>query len=58
MEATFNTQKCEEMVYQSASNPWEENQILVKMYLEIVDILDRTGSWRLDLPAKSDRVNT
>ncbi|PKK73772.1 beach-domain-containing protein [Rhizophagus irregularis] len=56
LEATFTSQKCEEMIYQSASNPWEENQILAKVYLEIVDILDRTGSWRLDLPAKSERV--
>ncbi|GES99838.1 neurobeachin-like protein 1 isoform X2 [Rhizophagus clarus] len=55
LESTFTSQKSEEMVYQSASNPWEENQTLAKMYLGIVDILDRTSSWRLDLPAKGER---
>jgi hypothetical protein len=28
------------------------------MYLEIVDALDKTGNWRLDIPAKSERVST
>lgn len=46
---SFSSQKYDDMIFQSSSNPWEENQILTKMYLEIIDTLDRTGNWRMDM---------
>jgi len=45
------------MIFQSASNPWEENQALTNMYLEVIDTLDGTGNWRLDLPTKREMVS-
>lgn len=57
LESTFSSQKYDDMIFQSASNPWEENQTLAKMYLEVIDTLDKTGNWRLDLPAKSEMVS-
>lgn len=56
LESTFSPQKYDDMIFQSASNPWEENQVLAEMYLEVIDTLDKTGNWRLDLPAKSSEM--
>ncbi|CAI2163768.1 11767_t:CDS:10 [Funneliformis geosporum] len=44
----------DDMIFQSASNPWEENQALSIIYLEVIDSLDKTGNWRLDLPSKRE----
>jgi hypothetical protein len=57
LEYTFSSQKYDDMIFQSASNPWEENQSLAKMYLEVTDTFDKTSSWRLDLPTRNEIVS-
>ncbi|CAG8541891.1 2926_t:CDS:10, partial [Racocetra persica] len=46
---SFSSQKYDDMVFQSSSNPWEEDRVLTTMYLEIMDTIDRTGNWRTDM---------
>ncbi|CAG8717115.1 2322_t:CDS:2, partial [Acaulospora morrowiae] len=51
-----SSQKNEDMIFQSASNPWEENSELAEMYLEIVDSLDNNGNWKLEMPASRNEM--
>lgn len=43
-------------VFQSASNPWEDNKDLTEMYLEIVDMLDKSGNWRMEISNRNEMV--
>ncbi|CAG8627694.1 12970_t:CDS:2, partial [Acaulospora colombiana] len=54
--SVFSSQKYEDMVFQSASNPWEENRELAEMYLEIVDGLDSNGNWKMELTANRNET--
>ncbi|CAG8517665.1 8240_t:CDS:2 [Ambispora gerdemannii] len=49
LPSSFNSMlRSDDIVFQSASNPWEENQLLAETYLEIVNALDRKAGWRLE----------
>ncbi|CAG8489015.1 1479_t:CDS:2 [Diversispora eburnea] len=41
-------------VFQSASNPWEDNKDLTEIYLEIIDMLDKSGNWRMEVPNRNE----
>ncbi|CAJ0899985.1 13727_t:CDS:10 [Entrophospora sp. SA101] len=42
------------MIFQSPSNPWEDNKTLAQLYFDVVDMLDTAGNWRMDLPSNKN----
>ncbi|CAG8463161.1 6634_t:CDS:10 [Paraglomus brasilianum] len=46
--------KHDDMIFQSASNPWEESYQLAELFQEIVDALDKSDYWRTKAPIKSE----
>ncbi|CAG8498804.1 10181_t:CDS:10 [Paraglomus occultum] len=46
--------KHDDMIFQSASNPWEESYSLAELFQEIVDALDKSDYWRTKAPIKSE----
>jgi hypothetical protein len=50
--------KYDDMIFQSASNPWEESCQLAKLFQEIVTALDRSDYWRAKAQVKSELVSS
>ena len=50
--------KHDDMIFQSASNPWEESYPLAELFQEIVDALDKSDYWRTKAPIKSELVSS
>ncbi|CAH1764076.1 14320_t:CDS:10 [Entrophospora sp. SA101] len=55
-ESTFTPQKYDDIIFQSPSNPWEDNKTLAQLYFDVVNVLDTAGNWRMDLPSNKNGI--